>query len=110
MSRHEGDPTAERDGFLGMKPFAGRRVLVTGAGGFYGMNLLARLAHSDAVIACVTRGRSRFDVPGATRLEWMETDLSEQGRATELFKSFLPDIVFHLTSASLCGPDIDNIR
>ena len=89
----------------GARPIAGRRVLVTGASGFYGLNLLAQLAGSGAVVASASRSAP----PADWSVDWEEVDLSDSIRTAALFKKFSPEISFHLTSASLGGPEIGNV-
>ncbi|MBN9509481.1 MAG: NAD-dependent epimerase/dehydratase family protein, partial [Alphaproteobacteria bacterium] len=86
---------------------AGQRVLVAGASGFYGRNLLVRLAGSGAEVLATSRGPAP---PGAPAGAWHQADLADPAQTAALFAAFRPQIVFHLTSASLGGLERANVR
>jgi len=73
------------------------------------MNLLAQLVGSGAVIACASRSVPRWHFTAKWSVDWNQVDLSEPIRTAELFNRFAPEIIVHLTSASLGGPEIDNV-
>ncbi len=98
-----GDPAREMTHGAAL---AGRSVLVTGGGGFYGLNLMSRLSDSGAHVVCAGRSRPAVLPQGCT---WIAADLGERAQAEALFAATRPAIVFHLTSASLGGPEIENI-
>lgn len=85
---------------------AGRTVLVTGGAGFYGINLLSRLAGTGARVVSAGRTRPAFLPDGCT---WAAADLGERAQTDSLFAATRPSVVFHLTSASLGGPEMANI-
>jgi GDP-L-fucose synthase len=74
-----------------MTEFANRRVLVTGASGFMGRNLLPHLAAMGAEIVAPSHA---------------DFDLTEQAAVREMFSTIRPHIVFHL--AGLVGGILAN--
>src|SRR5579864_728210 len=78
--------TAVRGESLGNGFWPGKRVLVTGAGGFVGRNLVPMLAASGCEV--IAPGRSDYD-------------LLEQGDVRRMFATTRPQLVFHL--AGLVG-------
>jgi UDP-glucose 4-epimerase len=70
-------------------------VLVTGATGFIGSQLAARLAKLGAEVHAVSRQGANPDPPWI----WHTVDLSEPAAATRLIKEVRPRAVFHLASA-----------
>jgi UDP-glucose 4-epimerase len=87
----------------------GRTVLVTGATGFYGMNLLSQLSASGARVISVCRDLSKRIGSAERQCEWIEADLADRAQTSRLFEQTLPSMVFHLASASLGGPELDNV-
>jgi len=88
---------------------AGQTVLITGAAGFYGMNLLSRLSGSGARVVAVRRNSPGSPPAFRQSCEWVEADLADRAQTNHLFEQTLPSVVFHLTSASLGGTEIDNV-
>jgi len=83
-------------------------VLVTGAGGHVGANLVRRLIGQGVRPVAVTRGA---DAP--LRLAGLETDivavranLSDAGAVREIFERFRPATVFHLASSYFNPPTL----
>lgn len=85
---------------------AGRSVLVTGGAGFYGINLLSCLAGIGARVVSAGRSRPAAVPDGCT---WVAADLGDRAQTEALFAATRPSLVFHLTSASLGGPEMENI-
>ena len=83
-------------------------MLVTGGAGFYGMNLLRRLAHTGARMVAAARSRPAPDL-AELDCTWAVADLANRERVLELFGAWRPSVVFHLTSASRGGTEIENI-
>jgi len=69
------------------------RVLVTGAGGFLGSALCARLHATGAQVHGAGRHPPPVEVPCA---RWWTADLAEGGIAEELIAAIRPHTVFHL--------------
>ena len=89
--------------------FAGQTVLVTGGSGFYGMNLLERLSGYGACVVSICRNQSAVPEAAKHRCEWIEADLADRAQTSRLFERARPSIIFHLTSASLGGPELGNV-
>jgi UDP-glucose 4-epimerase len=83
---------------------AGRRVLVTGARGFIGGHLLARLLDVGADVHAVVRagrastGTSRYGLPGRRRVTWHEADLADADATDRIVRESDPEVVLHLAS------------
>jgi UDP-glucose 4-epimerase len=88
----------------------GQTVLITGAAGFYGQNLLSRLSGSGAHVVSVCRDLSKVSAIAQEQCKWVEADLADRAQTDELFRVTKPSIAFHLTSASLGGTEIANVR
>jgi UDP-glucose 4-epimerase len=72
---------------------AGEQALVTGASGFIGARLSARLLEADANVHAVSRSeRTSADV------RWWAADVCDTEAARTLIRSVKPDFIFHLGS------------
>lgn len=76
--------------------FEGARVLVTGASGFIGARLAARLGELGAEVHGTSRGSELPEEGFASRLRG---DLADEGFVRRLVAETRPEIVFHLASA-----------
>ncbi len=86
-----------------LSTLAGRRVLVTGASGFIGRRLCARLLELEAEVHGAARGETfslECDVDSrlSSAFRWHRCDLTESGSASALLRATEPDVVFHLAS------------
>lgn len=72
---------------------AGRTVLVTGATGFIGSRLAARLADDGATVHGVWR---RTPPAGDEAIRWHQADLADADASRGLLRAIRPDVVFHL--------------
>ncbi len=70
-------------------------ALVTGASGFLGSRLVARLVERGTTVTCTTRAAGP---PSNDRVVWRECDLTEPASVAELFTATRPAVVFHLAS------------
>jgi nucleoside-diphosphate-sugar epimerase len=69
------------------------RVLVSGAGGFVGLPLLAQLAGTDLEIHALSTRRHTTAPPGVC---WHHLDLSNRAAVSELIEDLAPDRLVHL--------------
>jgi nucleoside-diphosphate-sugar epimerase len=69
------------------------RVLVSGAGGFVGLPLIARLARADAEVHALCR-REPASAPAGVR--WHRLDLSDHAAVLELMHELAPERLAHL--------------
>jgi nucleoside-diphosphate-sugar epimerase len=81
------------------------KVLITGASGFLGTHLAERLASAGARLHLVSRGLSPAGLPGC----WYQQDLSDSRGTEELIRRIEPELIFHLTSESRGGTELDNV-
>ena len=81
----------------------GRRVLVTGAGGFLGRHLCRRLSAAEAEVHAVSR---RPAAPHAAAARWWAADMATEHEARALIQAVKPDTVFHLGGLTDASPDL----
>ena len=81
------------------------KVLITGASGFLGGHLVERLASSGARLHLVSRSPPPSGLPGC----WYQQDLSDSRGTEELVRRIEPELIFHLTSESRGGTELDNV-
>jgi nucleoside-diphosphate-sugar epimerase len=75
--------------------FAGRTALVTGASGFIGSALCARLLSGGAKV----HGTSRRQLPSAEQgVHWWQSDLVDPEEVRRIVETVRPDYIFHLAS------------
>lgn len=85
--------------------FTGRKVLVTGARGFIGSRLCARLAADRADVCGVSRGALPF-----AGVRGVQLDLSDAREAGALVRDFRPEFIFHLAGYVQGARGLENVR
>lgn len=73
---------------------AGQTVLVTGASGFIGEHLCARLHSTGAEV----HGTSRSEQPDSNTLRWWQGDGANLADMQRILTAVKPDVIFHLAS------------
>ena len=91
-----------------MHELAGKKILVVGASGFIGRPLAYRLAAVGANVYAVCRNPP--SVSAERNIFWSAGDAADANDVKEMFSSFRPGIVFHLTSDSRGGRDLSLIH
>lgn len=81
-----------------LKTLAGRKVLVTGAGGFIGSHLVERLVSLGAEVAGLDRERGRLDHVAVGSVRFLPCDLGDAGRTMQAVGDFAPEVVLHLAA------------
>lgn len=81
------------------------KILITGATGFIGSNLLRRLVKTEHEIHILHRTGSNFwrIVEVISHVKQHEVDLSEAEKLKKIIGSICPDYIFHLANAGLYG-------
>jgi UDP-glucose 4-epimerase len=87
----------------------GARALVTGADGFLGRSLVARLHHHGAEVHVVSRRprTAKLRRQGERSYTWHRGDLAEWEFVRRTFQRAQPDLVFHLGAHVAGAPDRD---
>jgi nucleoside-diphosphate-sugar epimerase len=89
-----------------LKRLTGKKLLVTGARGFLGSQLLTRLnSVVDTELHASSRRRVQWDLQrGVT---WHLAELTDQDVTRQLFSKVKPDVVFHLAGAANGRHELD---
>jgi nucleoside-diphosphate-sugar epimerase len=87
-------------GGRGVRPLAGRRALVTGASGFIGSHLVARLLREGAEVHVLQRGETPAPrlAPMLSRLRVWRGDVTDPAAVHAAFEGAAPDLVVHLAA------------
>ena len=91
---------ASADGTAGVRPLAGRRTLVTGASGFIGSHLVARLLREGAEVHVLQRDDSPMQrlAPMLDRLRVWRADVTDHAAVHAAFEGAAPELVVHLAA------------
>ncbi len=92
--------------------FTDRSVLVTGATGFIGTHLVARLLREGAQVHALVRPGRYLRVPPewAPGVSIVEADLSDRDALASLAAGVRPSLVFHLAAHTNVSRDVDQIE
>jgi nucleoside-diphosphate-sugar epimerase len=85
----------------------GQRVLVTGATGFLGRRLCARLQAEGVEIHAVSRSRQGNGEDG---IRWSRVGLEEGPAVERLVQDTKPEVIFHLSGLSNGAPSLDLVQ
>jgi nucleoside-diphosphate-sugar epimerase len=85
--------------------FAGKRALVTGAGGFIGAHLCDALIAAGADVHAVSRSVKE----GNSKIHWWQGDLAELGTAEHIFAETCPDYIFHMAGIAAGSRDVSMV-
>src|SRR4051812_5326797 len=83
-----------------------KRVLVTGAAGFIGQPVVARLAETSATVFAMARSPV---TDASTRVEWIQGDVGNTESIEDLFRSRRPDTVIHLAGVTNAARRLDRV-
>lgn len=81
---------------------SGCKVLVTGATGFLGSRLTARLCENGVVVHAVSRSQRHSE---SASLRWWQGEMSDIATVRRVLHEISPDFVFHLAGLSTASPD-----
>jgi len=88
----------------GRGSFGGRRVLVTGASGFIGTHLTARLLAEGAEVHGISRSER-----ATVGMRWVTTNLTDAQGLAAAVADIRPDVVFHLASHVTGSRDVEAV-
>jgi UDP-glucose 4-epimerase len=87
----------------------GKNTLVIGATGFIGSHLAPALARHGSNVVCVSRNINNPQIVTRRNMIWDECDASRITDVERIINQYGPNIVYHLTSDSMGGNDINLI-
>jgi UDP-glucose 4-epimerase len=87
----------------------GRNTLVIGATGFIGSHLASALALHGSNVVCVSRSIKNSQLSTPSNMIWEECDASKRENVKRIIDQHKPEIIYHLTSDSKGGQDINLI-
>ena len=90
-----------------LSQLGGRKIFVTGAGGFIGSHLCRMLGERGAEVHGLSRSR-RGNSEG--KMHWWQGDLADASLMRNLLATIKPDIIFHLASYVAGSRDLQLVR
>jgi nucleoside-diphosphate-sugar epimerase len=88
------------------KQLSGKKVLVTGAGGFIGEHLCERLN----IIGAEVYGTSRFEkVANDRNIKWLHGSLDDNNTAEKIIKTIKPHLIFHLAGDVTASNELKHV-
>lgn len=86
-----------------------KNILVIGATGFIGSHLASALALGGSNVVCASRNVRNHQNLTTANMVWDECDASKRTEVERIINRYAPRIIYHLTSDSKGGQDIDLI-
>jgi len=81
-----------------LQPISGRRVLVTGAGGFLGSHLIERLVAEKAIVLGLARHRGKLSSVKHPDIAFYSCDLTDSHAVQSALASFRPEALLHVAA------------
>lgn len=88
-----------------IEKLAGKKILVTGGGGFIGRNLTDKLYDAGAEVHCTSRSVQTKN----QKAVWWQGVFDDHATAKNLLHAIKPDIIFHLSGHVTAANGIENI-
>jgi nucleoside-diphosphate-sugar epimerase len=82
-----------------------RRVLITGARGFIGAHVMARLASLGETVHATSRRPIEVSVHSASAVTWHQLNTVDASATAQVVRTVQPDVIFHLASVVMGSRD-----
>ncbi|RYZ15650.1 MAG: NAD(P)-dependent oxidoreductase, partial [Sphingobacteriales bacterium] len=84
-----------------------KKILITGASGFIGSNLVKRLSDAGAMVYGTSRTERSSENPN---FRWVRLSLEDYEMSRLVFREIRPDIVYHLSGTVTGSTDISLVQ